>query len=73
MMIRDAGAQMLTIHGRTRAMKGQNTKMANLSLIREVHVALNGSIPVIANGNVLTFDDVMHNMKITHCEGVMCA
>lgn len=73
MMIRDAGAQMLTIHGRTRAMKGQNTKLANLSLIRDIHSALDGSVAVIANGNVLTFDDVMHNVECTQCEGMMCA
>ncbi|KAG5471411.1 hypothetical protein LSCM1_01497 [Leishmania martiniquensis] len=72
-MIRDAGAQMLCIHGRTREMKGQQTGAANMELIRRVRVALGGTIPVISNGNVRTYDDVMARLQETRCEGHMCA
>ncbi|KAK7197067.1 dihydrouridine synthase (Dus) [Novymonas esmeraldas] len=72
-MIRDAGAQVLCIHGRTREMKGQQTGLANMDLIRRVREALGGSIPVISNGNVRTFDDVVRHLADTRCEGHMCA
>lgn len=79
-MIRDAGAQLLCIHGRTREMKGQQSGLANLPLIAKMRAALatatasgKASIPVISNGNVLVFDDVLRAMVITGCEGHMCA
>ncbi|KPI83310.1 putative dihydrouridine synthase (Dus) [Leptomonas seymouri] len=72
-MIRDAGAQLLCVHGRTREMKGQQTGAANMELIRRVHLALQGSIPVISNGNVYTYEDVWRNLRDTQCEGIMCA
>lgn len=72
-MIRDAGAQLLCIHGRTRAMKGQQSGLANLPLIGRIREALRGTIPVLSNGNVLTYDDVLTNLRVTGCEGHMCA
>lgn len=72
-MIRDAGAQMLCVHGRTREMKGQQTGLANMDLIRRVRNALGGSIPVLANGNVQSYDDVCAHLESTRCEGHMCA
>lgn len=72
-MIRDAGAQLLCIHGRTREMKGQQTGLANMDLIRRVRAALGGSIPVISNGNVRTYDDILARLRETACEGHMCA
>ncbi|CCW71568.1 unnamed protein product [Phytomonas sp. Hart1] len=72
-MIRDAGAQLICVHGRTRAMKGQNSGLADLELIRRVRLALGGTIPVISNGNVLCYQDVLKNFAQTGCEGYMCA
>ncbi|KPA78791.1 putative dihydrouridine synthase (Dus) [Leptomonas pyrrhocoris] len=72
-MIRDAGAQVLCVHGRTRDMKGQQTSVANMELICRVRRALQGSIPVISNGNVYTYDDVLRHLRDTQCEGHMCA
>lgn len=72
-MLCDAGAQLLCIHGRTRAMKGQQTGLANLDLIRQVRVALGGRVPVIANGNVVVYDDVLQHLRHTGCDGHMCA
>ncbi|KAL7705899.1 dihydrouridine synthase (Dus) [Lotmaria passim] len=72
-MIRDAGAQVLCVHGRTRDMKGQQTSVANMELIRRVRLALDGTIPVISNGNVYTYADVLRHLRETGCEGHMCA
>ncbi|CCW69856.1 unnamed protein product [Phytomonas sp. Hart1] len=72
-MIRDAGAQLICVHGRTRAMKGQNSGLADLELIRRVRLALCGTISVISNGNVLCYQDVLKNFAQTGCEGYMCA
>lgn len=41
---------MLTVHGRMREQKGQNTGIANWDKIRHVCEAL--TIPVVANGNL---------------------
>ncbi|CCW65183.1 unnamed protein product [Phytomonas sp. EM1] len=72
-MIRDAGAQLLCVHGRTRAMKGQNSGLADLELVRRIRLALGGTIPVISNGNVMCYQDVLKNLVQTGCEGHMCA
>ncbi|GET91196.1 dihydrouridine synthase, putative [Leishmania tarentolae] len=72
-MLRDAGAQVLCIHGRTREMKGQRTGVANMELIRRVRDALGGTIPVISNGNVRTYDDVIAHLQDWRCNGHMCA
>ncbi|RHW72992.1 tRNA-dihydrouridine synthase 1 [Trypanosoma brucei equiperdum] len=72
-MLRDTGIYVLCVHGRTRENKGQQQQPADLRMIRRVHEHLRGSIPIIANGNVLTFEDVPRNLAITGCEGYMCA
>uniref|UniRef100_A0A0A9ZGN9 tRNA-dihydrouridine(16/17) synthase [NAD(P)(+)]-like protein n=1 Tax=Lygus hesperus TaxID=30085 RepID=A0A0A9ZGN9_LYGHE len=66
-MLCDAGAQLLTIHGRTRVMKGQHTGQANLSVIAAVHKALHHRVPIFTNGNVLCFGDVLQNLSVTGC------
>lgn len=49
-IIENAGASMLTVHGRLREQRGVNTGIANWDKIREVCAAM--KIPVIANGNI---------------------
>ena len=65
--LQDAGAQLLTLHGRTReqGFKGQ----ADWQAIAAVKRAL--SIPVIANGDVNSPADALRCLDITSADGVM--
>ena len=65
--LQNAGAQLLTLHGRTReqGFKGQ----ADWQAIAEVKAAL--TIPVIANGDINTPEDAQRCLAITGADGVM--
>lgn len=63
------GAQMLTLHGRTRA-QGYNG-IANWSWIAQVKQAL--AIPVIANGDIFSVAAAVKCLEITKADGVMCS
>lgn len=64
---RDAGVQMITVHGRTRCQfyKGQ----ANWQAIAAVKAAVN--IPVVANGDLISTDDLTMMMSQTGCDALM--
>ncbi|KAG2372904.1 hypothetical protein C9374_013026 [Naegleria lovaniensis] len=67
-----AGAQVLCVHGRTRDQRGHNQNYADwevIKLIRE-HVP---QIPVIANGNVRMYQDVLDCLEYTGVDAVMSA
>lgn len=65
--LEQAGAQLLTVHGRTReqGFKGQ----ANWQAIRAIKASL--SIPVIANGDITSPDDALRCIHETQADGVM--
>jgi tRNA-dihydrouridine synthase B len=65
----DAGAQMLTLHGRTRA-QGYNGP-ARWEWIGQVKQVL--SIPVIANGDIFSVDAAVRCLEMTGADGVMCS
>jgi len=66
-IVEDLGAAMITVHGRTRtqAFKGR----ADWSFIAEVKRAV--SVPVLANGDILTVDDAHDCLAQSGADGVM--
>ncbi len=65
----DAGAAMITVHGRTRA-QGFSGECRRAP-IAEVRAALPPQIPVVANGDVKTIDDWRRMKHETACDAVM--
>nr|WP_017714254.1 tRNA dihydrouridine synthase DusB [Prochlorothrix hollandica] len=64
-----AGAQLLTIHGRTRS-QGYNGA-ARWDWIRRVKDSV--GIPVIANGDILSLETALACLEQTGADGVMCS
>src|SRR5215831_8282842 len=65
----EAGAAMITVHGRTRT-QGFSGR-ASLDVIRRVRAALPKNIPVIGNGDVVSLVDYQRMRDETGCDGVM--
>ena len=63
----DNGAAMITVHGRTRAML--YTGVADWDMITKVKQNL--SIPVIANGDIVSAESALKCLKRTGADGVM--
>ena len=65
--LQDAGAQLLTVHGRTR--KQGFSGNANWEAIAKIKNSLD--IPVIANGDIKNSKDAITCLEITNADGVM--
>jgi len=65
----EAGAQMITVHGRTRT-QGFSGK-SDSEIIRLVREAVPSHIPVVGNGDVVTVDDFLRMRETTGCDAVM--
>lgn len=68
-IIEQAGASLLTIHGRTREQFYSGT--ADWDIIKQVKEAV--QIPVIGNGDITEPEHAKKMMEITGCDGVMIA
>jgi tRNA-dihydrouridine synthase 1 len=72
-MVLDAGAQFITIHGRTRDMKGQATGLANWKILQYIRENLPEDQVFFANGNILYPADIDRCAQQTTCDAVMSA
>ncbi|KAL8420080.1 hypothetical protein RB594_003019 [Gaeumannomyces avenae] len=69
----DAGASILTVHGRRREQKGHLTGVADWAAIRRLRDELPPDTVLFANGNVLQRGDVEACLAATGADGVMSA
>ena len=71
--ILEAGASILTVHGRRREQKGHNTGLADWNMIRFLRDNLPKDTVIFANGNILQHDDIAKCLEATGADGVMTA
>lgn len=72
-MVLSAGAQFITIHGRTREMKGQRTGLADWKLLAWLREQLGPDQVFFTNGNVLYPEDVGRSLAEIRADAVMSA
>ncbi|PHH63592.1 hypothetical protein CDD81_5684 [Ophiocordyceps australis] len=69
----DAGASILTVHGRRREQKGHLTGVADWQMLRFLRDNLPPETVIFANGNILQHGDVQRCLEATGADGVMSA
>jgi tRNA-dihydrouridine synthase 1 len=68
--LQEAGCAFIAVHARYRGSPTQpRDGPAHLDQLAGLKQGI--SIPVLANGNTRTFEDVVANLRLTHCDGVM--
>jgi len=67
----DAGAALITVHGRTRHQNKQLTGSSDWDAIRQTVERIGHRVPVFANGSIADLDDVRECLKVTGVDGVM--
>lgn len=72
-MILDAGASIITLHGRQRHQKGHETGLADWSVIKYLRDNLPDETVIFANGNILQHEDIAACLEATGADGVMSA
>lgn len=72
-MVLDAGAQFITVHGRTRDMKGQATGLANWKVLKYLRENLPEDQVFFANGNILYPSDLLRCRDEVGADAVMSA
>lgn len=70
-LFEQAGASLLTVHGRTKEQKSQLTGVCDWGVVAAVKKHVN--IPVLLNGGIETLDDVQKALEASGCDGVMSA
>ncbi|KAF2416419.1 FMN-linked oxidoreductase [Tothia fuscella] len=71
--ILEAGASIITVHGRRREQKGHNTGVADWSVLRYLRENLPKETVIFANGNILTGEDIEKCLEVTGADAVMSA
>lgn len=69
----NAGASIITVHGRRREQKGHNTGLADWTFIRYLRKNLPKETVIFANGNILQYEDIQACLDATGADGVMSA
>lgn len=69
----DAGASMITIHGRTRFEKGRDICQADWTGIEKAVKLLGHRIPILANGSISDVKDTVACLQQTGADGVMAS
>jgi len=72
-MVLNAGASIITVHGRQREQKGHNTGLADWTVLRYLRENLPQDTVIFANGNILQHSDVDECLRLTGADAVMSA
>lgn len=72
-MILNAGASIITVHGRRREQKGHNTGLADWKVLRYLREQLPPETVMFVNGNILQHGDIQKCLDATTADAVMSA